>query len=167
MEMIVKMQNNLNYLKETTVELRLNAWFKLGVQGATENEGSLNSPNLLDIPDMNTGRKLQQEYNARNRTIKEVTEVNLTNLVLEMIDREKEEREKELREKELREILSCVMREIVSEEYDDYDMNTTLLHSHDIRTWVTVFENAKDQEQRKQACMVLKLIIMRAMELIF
>ena len=65
------------------------------------------------------------------------------------------EKEKE----ELREIFDRVMKDVVNDESDDPDMISTLLQSEAIRTWLTVFAAAEDQEQRRQARRVLAEII--------
>ena len=90
-----------------------------------------------------------------DKILAEISERRLASLVMEMITTENEEKEKE----DLREILSCVMKDIVSDESDDPDMISTLLQSEAIRTCLTVFAAAEDQEQRRQARRVLDEII--------
>ena len=54
---------------------------------------------------------------------------------------------------------SMVNNLVVSDESDDPDMISTLLQSEAIRTCLTVFAAAEDQEQRRQARRVLAEII--------
>ena len=110
----------------------------------------LKNGSIIDV-----GRQLQQAYDEGNRILGEISERRLTSLVMEMITTEKEEEEKE----ELREILSCVMKDVVSDKPDDAAMMSTLLESEAIRTWLAVFAGAEDQEQRRQARRVLAGII--------
>ena len=104
---------------------------------------------------MNVGRQLQQEYDEGDEILAEISERRLASLVMEMITTEKEEKEME----ELREIFDRVMKDVVNDESDDPDMISTLLQSEAIRTWLTVFAAAEDQEQRRQARRVLAEII--------
>ena len=77
----------------------------------------------------------------------------LENLINTLLDEYEEER--------LTKILESFLKDILNDEtYSDPAMTSTLLNSQDIRTWVTVFAAAEDQEQRRQARKVLTWLIM-------
>ena len=102
---------------------------------------------LRNVVILNTGRKLQTEYEEGNRIVAEETERLLVSQVVGMIEMEKEEEEKE----ELREVLESVLKEIVEYEYEDADMTRLLLNKEDIRAGLKVFEAAEDDKEKQQA----------------
>ena len=60
----------------------------------------------------------------------------------------------------LRQKLKILLKEMLNDEnYSDPAMTSTLLNSEDIRTWLTVFGAAEDEEQRGQARRALAGVI--------